>query len=64
VIRPKASGKMSAVLEFNRYGDFTGTVYLNTENEKNQIILQRGVSRLLRKWDLTLTKVIYERPGK
>jgi hypothetical protein len=61
MIKPKATGKMSAVLEFNQYGEFTGTVYFNAENEKDQMILQEGVSRLLRRWNLILRKVVYER---
>lgn len=64
MIKPRASRKMSIVLEFNQYGEFTGTVCFNAENEKDQIILQEGVSRLLRPWNLTLKKVIYERSGK
>jgi len=62
--RDKATGKISANFEFNRYGDFTGIVHLNAENEKDQMVLQRGISRLLRRWNLTLRKVVYERSAR
>jgi len=62
--KPKTIGEISAVFEFNRYGDFTGIVYLNAENERDQMILQGGISRLLKEWNPILKKVVYARRDK
>jgi len=43
----EASNKISAVFQFNRYGLLTG-IFLNSENEKDQAILVKGISEVLK----------------
>jgi hypothetical protein len=55
----KASEKISAVFQFNRYGLLTG-IFLNSENEKDQTILIKGISQVL-KPNRNLLKKIFRR---
>ena len=43
----KAQGEIRAVLEFNPNGDLKN-IFLNSQDDRDQFILQRGIERLIR----------------
>ena len=61
-IKSARSG-ISAVFQFNRFGGLTG-VFLNSENEADQNILQRGLSNLLKPQKFNLLKRLFTKTLK
>jgi len=46
-VKRKATGKLTALFEFNSYGSLTG-IFLNSQSEDDQKILERGLYDLLK----------------
>lgn len=46
-VKLKAKGVISAVFEFSETGGLKA-IYLNAENDQDQIVLEKGLSRLLK----------------
>lgn len=56
----KATRKISALFEFHPNGRLKGVLW-NAESEKDQVILQRGLSRLLKPQKFDLLKKLFRR---
>jgi hypothetical protein len=54
----KANEKISVLLEFSQAGNLKG-IFLNANTEHDQIILQKGLSRLLKHEKFSLVKRIF-----
>jgi len=47
ILKRKATGKLTAVFEFNRYGNLKA-IYLSSENDQDQAVLVKGLAEILR----------------
>jgi hypothetical protein len=56
----KANEKISVLLEFSQAGNLKG-IFLNANTEYDQIILQRGLSDLLKPEKFSLLKRLFRR---
>ncbi len=55
---PKARETISAVFEFTLTGRFT-KIFLNSENEKDQLVLQRSVESLVKPSNLSWVRGLF-----
>jgi hypothetical protein len=53
-----AKSNITACFQFNRFGRLTG-IFLNSENEQDEKILQRGLSDLLKPQKFSLLKRLF-----
>ena len=56
----KSSEKITALFEFNDYGHLKG-VFLNADNERDQRILEKGLTDLLKAQKLSLLKKLFKK---
>ncbi len=54
----KTKEKVTAVFEFNQTGNLV-SVFLNAENERDQLVLERGIERLVKPSHLSWMKRLF-----
>lgn len=57
--RVKAQGTITAIFEFNP-GGYLKTIFLNSRDDRDQIVLQRGIERLLKPSHLSWVKRLFK----
>jgi hypothetical protein len=54
----KARGKITAIFEFNPSG-ILKSIFLNSQDERDQFILQRGIERLIKPYHFSWVKRLF-----
>jgi len=55
---PKAKEELTAVFEFNPSG-YLKSIFLNSQNDRDQVVLQRGIERLVSPFHLSWVKRLF-----
>jgi len=59
----KSKGSISALFQFNQFGNLKG-VFLNSETEDDQEILQKGLSELLKPAKFSFIRALFQKRNR